>query len=131
MENQENMTYILECLKQINQTTQILSRNQTSLINQYTSLDKKIDNFYEKLDKKIDENYTKLDKKIDDNYVKLDKKIDDNYAKLDKKITNNSKAITKLQNDVTDILKEIKDLRVDIDTTYLLTMDTRKNVHHS
>ncbi|MBO5479352.1 MAG: hypothetical protein J6A04_06685 [Clostridia bacterium] len=117
MENLENSSYALEMLKQINQTTLTLSQNQSMLFEQYKTLNEKFD----QLEKKVDDNYAKLDKKIDDNYLKLDKKIDVNCSMLEKKIDQNYANIIILQNNV-------KDLRTDIDTVYILEKDSRNKI---
>jgi hypothetical protein len=82
MENQETMTYVVDMLKQINQTTLVLAQNQTLLSDQIKFLDKKIDTRCDELDKKIDARCDELDKKIDG----LDKKFDARCDELDKKI---------------------------------------------
>ncbi|MCI8481980.1 MAG: hypothetical protein HFJ27_02610 [Clostridia bacterium] len=103
----------------------------------YTELDKKINDNYAKLNKKIDDCYAKLDKKIDDIYTELDKKINDNYAKLDKKIDDcyakidlNRRAIFRIENILSLIQKDVKDLRTDIDTVYDLEKDSRQKLKH-
>lgn len=111
MENQENTVYMMNVLKEIHHTTIVLSQNQSTLFNEFKTLNEKID---------------KLDQKIDDNYAKLDKKIDDNSAKIDK----NRQAIFRVQNILCHIQKEIKDLRTDIDIVYDLENDSRKKLKH-
>lgn len=122
MENKEDMSYVINMLKEgkettahildtlaeVKETTVTLSKNQDKLFKQYESLSKK-----------VDDNYTKLDKKIDDNYSKLDKKIFANYQAIDK----NYSAIIGLQ-------KEVKDLRTDVDIVYDLEQDSRKKIQN-
>ncbi len=133
MENLKNTSYIIQLLTEIQKTTIVLSQNQTILFDEFKALNEKVDN----LDKKIDDRYAKLDKKIDDIYTELDKKINDNYAKLDKKIDDcyakidlNRRAIFRIENILSLIQKDVKDLRTDIDTVYDLEKDSRQKLKH-
>ena len=100
------MSYIISMLRQINQTTSVLSQNQNLLFEQFKILEQK-----------VDKNYIKLDEKID----KLDNKIN----QIDKKFDNK---INQLEQTIVSMQKEIKDMHEDITTIYTLETDSRKKL---
>ena len=131
MPNNETMSYVVSMLRQINQTTSVLSQNQNLLFEQFKTLEQKVDSNYIKLDEKINQ----LDKKFDDKIDKLDQKIDkleqkvnSNYIKLDQKIERNTTMVLELQKTVLSMQKEIKDMHEDITTIYTLETDSRKKL---
>lgn len=131
MPNNKTMSYVVSMLRQINQTTSVLSQNQNLLFEQFKTLEQKVDSNYIKLDEKINQ----LDKKFDDKIDKLDQKIDkleqkvnSNYIKLDQKIERNTTMILELQKTVLSMQKEIKDMHEDITTIYTLETDSRKKL---
>jgi DNA anti-recombination protein RmuC len=105
MENQDTMNYIVDMLKQINQTTLVLSQNQVLLFDQVKALNEK----YEKLDAKIDT----VDQKIDDRCDALDQKIDDRCDALDQKIDDRCDALDQKIDDRCDALDQKIDSRCD------------------
>ncbi len=122
------MSYIISMLRQINQTTSVLSQNQNLLFEQFKILEQKVDKNYIKLDEKINQ----LDKKFDDKIDKLDKKFDEKIDKLDNKINQIDKKfdnkINQLEQTIVSMQKEIKDMHEDITTIYTLETDSRKKL---
>lgn len=123
------MSYVISMLRQINQTTSVLSQNQNLLLEQFKSLEQKVDNNYIKLDEKINQ----LDKKFDDKIDKLDKKFDEKIDNLDNKINQIDKKfdnkINQLEQTIASMQKEIKDMHEDILTIYTLETDSREKPH--
>ena len=103
MDNQKTITYLVDMVKQIHETTISLVHGQESL------------------DRKIDERCNALDQKIDARCDSLDAKIDKYYEENRKEHFEMRKLLAHIQND-------IKDLRTDIDTVYDLEKDSRKQL---
>ena len=139
MENQEVFSYNNGMFTQINQNLLALLQNQTLIIEQYNSLDKKIDTKINELDKKFEEKIDALDKKFEAKIDALDKKFENRINELDKKfdtkfdslsskIDNNFHNIIKIQTTLTKMQKDISDLRTDVDVVYDLEIDSRKKI---
>lgn len=103
MDNQKMITYLVDMVKQIHETTISLVHGQESL------------------DRKIDERCNALDQKIDARCDAIDAKIDKYYEENRKEHFEMRKLLAHIQND-------IKDLRTDIDTVYDLEKDSRKQL---
>ncbi len=114
MDNQKNMTYLIDMVKQIHETT--------------LSLDQKIDERFDTLDTKIDTRYDALDQKIDARCDVLDARCDSLDTKIDKYYEQNRKEHFEMRNMLAHIQNDIKDLRTDIDTVYDLEKDSRKQL---
>lgn len=114
MDNQKMITYLVDMVKQIHETT-------ISLVHGQESLDRKIDERCNALDQKIDERCNALDQKIDARCDAIDAKIDKYYEENRKEHFEMRKLLAHIQND-------IKDLRTDIDTVYDLEKDSRKQL---
>lgn len=117
MPSNGTMSYVISMLRQINQTTSVLSQNQNLLFEQFKSLEQKVDSNYIKLDEKINQ----LDKKFDEKIDNLDNKIN----QIDKKFDNK---INQLEQTIVSMQKEIKDMHEDIITIYALETDSRKKI---
>lgn len=111
MENEENMSCVINMLKESKETTSYILNTLAEVKQTTVTLSKNQDKLFEQ--------YEFLNKQIDDNYSKLDKKIFANY----KAIERNYKATLELQ-------KEVKDLRTDIDTVYALEQESRRKIQH-
>ena len=143
MDNQKNMTYLIDMVKQIHETTLSLDQKIDA---RYDALDQKIDTRCDALDQKIDERYDALDQKIDarcdaldarcdalDQKIDtrcdaLDARCDSLDAKIDKYYEENRKEHFEMRNMLAHIQNDIKDLRTDIDTVYDLERDSRKQL---
>ena len=128
MENQEVFSYNNDMFTQINQNLLALLQNQTLIIEQYNSLDKKIDTKINELDKKFEAKIDALDKKFENRINELDTKFDIKFDSLSSKIDNNFHNIIKIQTTLTKMQKDISDLRTDIDVVYDLEIDSRKKI---
>lgn len=136
MDNQKNMTYLIDMVKQIHETTLSLDQKIDA---RYDALDQKIDERYDAIDQKIDERYDALDQKIDTRCdaldarcdaldQKIDARCDSLDAKIDKYYKENRKEHFEMRNMLAHIQNDIKDLRTDIDTVYDLERDSRKQL---
>ena len=128
MENQEVFSYNNDMFTQINQNLLALLQNQTLIIEQYNSLDKKIDTKINELDKKFEAKIDALDTKFENRINELDTKFDTKFDSLSSKIDNNFHNIIKIQTTLTKMQKDISDLRTDIDVVYDLEIDSRKKI---
>ena len=128
MENQEVFSYNNDMFTQINQNLLALLQNQTLIIEQYNSLDKKIDTKINELDKKFEAKIDALDTKFENRINELDTKFDIKFDSLSSKIDNNFHNIIKIQTTLTKMQKDISDLRTDIDVVYDLEIDSRKKI---
>ena len=114
MDHQKNVTYLMDMVKQIHETTKYLIKGQEAL-------NQKIDTRYDALDQKIDSRCDALDQKIDSRCDTLD-------ARFDKYYEENRKEHFEMRNMLAHIQNDIKDLRTDIDTVYELEKDSRKQL---
>lgn len=110
MDNQKTITYLVDMVKQIHETTISLVHGQESL------------------DRKIDERCNALDQKIDARCDALDARCDSIDAKIDKYYEENRKEHFEMRKLLAHIQNDIKDLRTDIDTVYDLEKDSRKQL---